>query len=142
MWRWLQQSLTRGMDLDDPRTTEVRREVLRRKGFLRRVYREWYGRLEAVIPSGTERVLEIGSGAGFLADSVPGLLTSDVTPFGWLELVSDGQHLPFADASLRAVLMINVLHHLPEVSLLLDEAARVVRVGGVVGMIEPWYTPW
>lgn len=35
-----------------------------------------------------------------------------------------------------------VLHHLPQIRLFFREAARCVRTGGVISMIEPWVTPW
>ena len=38
--------------------------------------------------------------------------------------------------------MTNVLHHLPRPLRFFAEAARCVRPGGVVTMIEPWVTPW
>ena len=47
-----------------------------------------------------------------------------------------------ADASLRAIVMTNVLHHLPDVASFFGEATRVVRPGGAIVMIEPWVTPW
>ena len=46
--------------LDDPQTTQGRREILRGKGFLRRIYGSWYGLLKEAIPGGPGKVLEIG----------------------------------------------------------------------------------
>ncbi|HYX26734.1 MAG TPA: methyltransferase type 11, partial [Thermoanaerobaculia bacterium] len=76
--RWLEHPLTRGLDLDDPRTTRLRRRILAEKVFLRRIYEEWYGAIAAALPAAAEPVLELGSGAGFLADAVPGVLRSEV----------------------------------------------------------------
>jgi len=142
MRRWLEQPLTRGLDLDDPRTTVARREVVRRKRFLRRLYGDWYADLRAALPEGSGGILELGSGAGFLADSVPRLLRSEVFFCPWVEAVLDAHHLPFAEGALRAIVMVNVLHHLPSPSTFFTEAARAVRAGGVIAMIEPWNTPW
>ena len=75
---WLAHPLTRGLDLEDPRTTLRRREILDRKPFLRRLYDDWYAELAAELPRPAGRVLEVGSGAGFLAEHVPGLLSSEV----------------------------------------------------------------
>ena len=140
--RWLEHPLTRGLDLDDPRTTELRRRVVAAKPFLRRVYAAWYRRLVGVVPGGPGRVLELGSGAGFLAASLTGLLRSEVFATSHVDLALDGQELPFADSSLRAIVMVNVFHHLPQPGRFLAEAARTVREGGVVTAIEPWNTPW
>ena len=140
--RWLEHPLTRGLDIDDPGTTHLRRRILAGKPFLRRIYEEWYRAIAASLPHGSAPVLELGAGAGFLADFVPGLVRSEVFYTPGLELVLDGLALPFAAGSLRGIAMTNVLHHLPRPLRFFAEAARCVRPGGVVTMIEPWVTPW
>ena len=57
-------------------------------------------------------------------------------------MLLDGQEFPFKDRSLKGVVMVDVLHHLPNVRRFLTEAARCVKTGGVIAMIEPWNTPW
>ena len=140
--RWLEHPLTRGLDIDDPRTTHLRQRILSEKRFLRRIYEEWYGLLAASLPKDQGAVLELGAGAGFLADHVPGLLRSEVFYCPGVDLVLDGLALPFAFGALRGIVMTNVLHHLPRPLRFFAEAARCVRPGGVVAMIEPWVTPW
>jgi SAM-dependent methyltransferase len=140
--RFLSHQLTRGLDLDAPETTGLRRRIIQEKGFLRRIYEEWYEDLAAAVPLGEGEVLELGSGAGFLRDYIPGLITSDVFELPGVSLVADAHDLPFGDGALRAVVMTNVLHHLAEPRRFFQEAARCVRPGGVVAMIEPWHTPW
>ena len=140
--RWLEHPLTRGLDIDDPRTTHLRRRILAGKPFLRRIYEEWYREIAASLPPGDEAVLELGSGAGFLADFVPRLVRSEVFLTPGIDLVLDGLALPFAPGALRGIAMTNVLHHLPRPLRFFAEAARAVRPGGVVTMIEPWVTPW
>jgi SAM-dependent methyltransferase len=140
--RLLAHPLTRGLDLDDPRTTVLRRQVLAGKPFLRRVYADWYRRIAASLPAEAGPVLEIGTGAGFLSDFVPGLLRSDVLAYPGLDVVLDGTRLPFRPGALRAVVMTNALHHIGEPERFLREAALCVRPGGVLSMIEPWVTAW
>jgi SAM-dependent methyltransferase len=133
---------TRGLDIDDPRTTLLRRAVIRDKAFLRRIYEEWYGLIAREVPVMAEPALELGSGAGFLEQYVPNLITSEIFPVSGIDLVADAHRLPFAGSSLRAILMTDVLHHLPRPRAFFGEAARCVRVGGVVAMTEPWVTAW
>jgi SAM-dependent methyltransferase len=132
----------RGRDLDDPRTIEARRAVIASKPMLRRIYAEWYDAICQAVPPGGEPVVEIGSGAGFLADLLPGVVTSEVQVCSGVRVVLDGCELPFGDASLRGIVMTNVFHHLPDVERFLGDAARTVRVDGVVVMIEPWVSRW
>lgn len=139
---WLAEPLTRGLDLDDPRTTELRRGILQQKPALRRIYEDWYTRLAAAVPGGAGAVLELGSGAGFCKEYIPGLITSDVFECPGVDRVVDAQHMAFDSGSLRAIVMIDVLHHVPQVRRFFAEAARCIRPGGTVAMIEPWITSW
>lgn len=146
MVRWLRELLAdprlRGLDLDDPRTTEVRRSVLADNGFLRRVYACWYGMLLDGISSHDTRVLELGSGGGFLRSAHPFVITSDLLVCRHVDLVLDARALPFRTAELSAIVMTNVLHHIPDVRTFFTDAARCVRPGGALAMVEPWATPW
>jgi SAM-dependent methyltransferase len=139
---WLDHPLTKGLDIDDPRTTELRRQIIHEKIFLKRIYQEWYRAIVAVLPSGQGAVLELGSGGGFMREFAPDLISSEVFYCPNVRAVVDGLHLPFADKSLRAIVMTNVLHHLAQPRLFFTEASRCVRSGGIVAMIEPWVTPW
>jgi SAM-dependent methyltransferase len=140
--RWLAHPLTRGIDIDDSRLVGVRRRMVREKVFLRKIYEEWYATIVRALPSGGGAVLELGSGGGFMDAAVPELITSELQPCLHVRVVLDGQRLPLADRSLRAIVMVDVLHHLPEARRFLREAARCVRPGGRVVMIEPWVSAW
>lgn len=134
--------LTRGLDIDDPRTTELRRQVVQQKPFLRRIYEEWYTAMAAAVPAGEGSVAELGSGPGFLEEFIPGLITTEVLYCLGVQAVLDGCALPFREGSLRGIVMTDVLHHLPEPRRFFREAARAVRPGGAVIMHEPWVSAW
>lgn len=141
--RLLQLPETAGLDLDDPATTNLRRDIIRRKGFLRRLYREWYAFLAdeaAQAPAGP--VLEAGSGAGFLSDVLPGVITSEVALMGRPRVVLSAEVLPFPEKSLAAVVMADVLHHVPCPANFFAEARRCLKPGGRIAMVEPACTPW
>ena len=142
MRRWLAHPSTRDIGIDDPRLIAIRRRLVREKVFLRKIYEEWYAAIVAALPSGDEPILELGSGGGFLDEWLPRLITSEIQPSQDVRLVLDGQALPLAADSLRAIVMIDVFHHLPESPRFLREAARCVRRGGRVVMIEPWVSGW
>jgi SAM-dependent methyltransferase len=147
MKAWLQQQLqhplTAGMDVDDPRTTERRRSIIRSKPFLYRLYQEWYELIRRRLPAGEGEAIELGSGAGFMKEHIPGLITTDVLPLEGVDQVlpMDGR-LPYADGSLRAIVMTDVLHHIGTPVQFFAEATRTVRPGGAIVMIEPWVTRW
>ena len=140
--RWLVQPSTAGLDPADPENFPFYEQIIRHKKFLHRLYREWYALILTALPSGTGSVVELGSGAGFLKEFLPELITSDIVLNPRVRMVLDGQTLPFRKGSLRAVVMVNVLHHIPHPRLLFTEAGRCCRSGGALVLIEPWNTPW
>ena len=58
--------LTRGLDIDHPQTTHLRKQIIQQNSFLRKIYLEWYTALAAALPRPPGAILELGSGAGFL----------------------------------------------------------------------------
>jgi SAM-dependent methyltransferase len=138
----LRHPLAHNLDLDDPATTIRRREILRRKPFLRRIYAEWYDRIAKELPPSGGPILEIGSGAGFFGHFMPQLITSELLPVPGVDVSLDATRVPFRGSSLDGIVMTNVLHHIPRVRDFFHEAARCVKVGGAIVMIEPWVTRW
>lgn len=140
--QWLEHPLTKGLSLDSPETTRLRLEIIAGKPFLRGIYEEWYAALARCVPDGSGRVLELGSGAGFLEAFVPDVVRSEIFPCPGIAVVLDACHMPVRPASLRAIVMTDVLHHVPDVRAFLREATAAVRPGGVVAMVEPWVSAW
>ncbi|EFO33339.1 methyltransferase type 11 [Roseibium sp. TrichSKD4] len=133
--------MTRGLSIDDPQTTELRRQIIVEKPFLKSIYHEWYGRILEALPN-QDRVLELGSGAGFFKEMLPNAITSEVFPVEGVDIVADACNLQFLDGDLDAIVMTDVLHHIPGVDRFFAEASRCLRPGGRIVMIEPWRTPW
>jgi len=140
--RLLAHPLTAGVQIDDPATTELRKQIIASKPFLRAIYEEWYGMLAAALPPGDGPVLELGSGAGYCERYINGLITSEAFTGPKVRLVADAQRLPFRDGTLRAIVFTDVLHHMPDVHLFFAEASRCLSTGGKALMIEPWVTSW
>jgi SAM-dependent methyltransferase len=103
--------------------------------FRRRV-RALAGNIAQMIPDGAATLLDIGCGDGTLARSImnhrPGLNATGVeirarqhTAIPVQEF--DGRILPFGDRSHDVVMLVDVLHHAAEPTLLIREARRVAR---------------
>ena len=107
--KWLAHPLTRGLSIDDPRTTELRKLIIVEKIFLNRIYIEWYTSIASELPKQDGLVLELGSGAGFLRDFIPGLITSEILPCTDVDIILAGYALPFEDNALRGIVMIRCL---------------------------------
>jgi SAM-dependent methyltransferase len=140
--RLLAHPLADERDLDDPCTTAIRRQIIASKPFLAAIYLDWYDLLRSVVPHPPGAVVELGSGAGFIERALPNVIKTDVLSIPGIDAVADARRLPFASGSLRAILMTNVFHHVPDATAFLSEAARTLRPGGVLAMIEPWPTNW
>jgi SAM-dependent methyltransferase len=138
----LSHPLTRGLDIDSPATTQLRRQIVREKAFLRLLYEEWYRTIQGSLPTVDGETLELGSGAGFMDEFIHGLITSEVFETPGVSIVLDGTQLPFSSRSLRAIVMTDVFHHIPSPRSFLAEAERCLRPGGRIIMIEPWVTAW
>jgi SAM-dependent methyltransferase len=108
------------------------------KPVLRLVYNDFFRRLAEQCTSGP--TLEIGGGCGNLKDYLPDVVTSDIQFSPLLDLVANAQHLPFANGALGNIVMLDVLHHIEYPILFFEEAARVLRAGGRIVMIEPAIT--
>ena len=132
--------LAKGLDLDSPEAASVRRRIVKSKPFLRSIYSEWYELIADRVPPGPEPILELGSLGGFMEEVLPDLITSDVVGASGVDVAADARCLPFGDGSLRAIVMTNVFHHIPDVASFLDEAQRCLRSGGRIVMVEPWNT--
>jgi ubiquinone/menaquinone biosynthesis C-methylase UbiE len=102
-------------------------------------------------PAGTERALDVGTGAGALALALAPLVKdvvgADVVP----ELLAEGRkrapenvqfieadagELPFGPASFDIVTCARTLHHVPRPELVLAEMCRVLRPGGLTLVVD------
>src|SRR5262245_14967249 len=114
------------------------RRVWERKGVLRVVYDDFYDRIAAACRSG--RTIEIGGGIGNLKRRLTEVVSTDIQSAPWLDCVADAQRLPFGDSCAANIVMVDVLHHLQFPVVFFREAARVLRPGGRVLMVEPAIT--
>lgn len=123
-------------------TFDAHRALFESKGLLRWVYREdFFPRLQGHCAPGGPTV-EIGSGAGMLKADFPGLLATDLVPRPGNHAALDACRLPFAANSLRNVVGLDVLHHLPDPMQFLRSAEIALGAGGRCVLIEPWLTPF
>lgn len=135
--------LAQKIDLDSPETTVLRRQIIQGKPFLRKFYHECYLTIAQSLPNQINGpVVELGSGAGFLKESIPNCFTSEIINIPDVDLVLDGTHLPFSKGALKGIVMIDVLHHIPDVASFFSDAAACLKPGGVIIVIEPWLTLW
>jgi SAM-dependent methyltransferase len=141
---WLKLPETRGIEnLNDPAATLLHGEILRKKGFLKKLYTDVYRSFAAAVEQPVTKVLvELGSGGGFIKEIIPNVITSDVLKVAGVDKVFSATDMPFSDSSVDAFFMHNVLHHIAEPRRFFSEAARCLKPGGKIIMVEPANTPW
>jgi SAM-dependent methyltransferase len=114
------------------------RTIWDEKPVLRTVYDDMYRRV--LENCGAGPILELGGGSGNLKQRLPHCISSDIQLSPTLDLVADAQQLPFGDGSLGTIVMVDVLHHVEFPIRFLREAARALRPGGRLVMVEPAIT--
>ncbi len=129
--------------LDDTGMTLLHADILQRKQFLRRLYLDFYRILrDAISPAEGDTIVELGSGAGFIKEVIPAAVTSDILPLPTVDKVFSALEMPFEPHSVDAIVMIDVLHHIPDVRRFFREAVRCLKPAGRIAMIEPANTLW
>jgi SAM-dependent methyltransferase len=137
---------------------DVRAEVWQRRPLLRKIYQGYFAEMTENLAARTAEsgrgdekfglIVELGGGSGnfkdYFATHHPGegrLIATDIVPTHHCDLAVDAMEMPFGDASVDNLVMMDVLHHIPYPLKFLAEAQRVLHPGGRLVMTEPCITP-
>ena len=129
--------------LDAPERTLLHKEIIYSKHFLKQLYLEWYGAFTdeySKLPRG--KVVELGSGGGFLRELIPEIISSDILPLPGNGLTFSALDMPFDEGSVSALFMLDTFHHIPDARKFLSEVSRVLKTDGKIMMIEPANSIW
>ncbi len=130
-------------DLDSPERTIAHQKIIKEKYFLKKLYEEWYAVFTSSLPTLPKgKMIELGSGGGFLKEIIPTVLCSDILELPSNDLTFSALEMPFEDNEISAVFMIDTFHHIPDTKLFLAEVNRVLKKNGMLIMIEPANSLW
>lgn len=130
-------------DLDDPVTSEQRMQLIKEKRLLYKLYIKFYKDLLSVVPGHIGgKIVELGSGGGFLKELEPKTITSDILPIRGVDMVMDAEKMPFKNSEVKAFVGLNVLHHIKNPKKAFLEMERCLKKGGAISFIEPSNTFW
>ena len=109
--------------------------------YLAAYYGVAYRQLESILGTEvrSERSVEIGSGLGLACLSGHYWLHSDLVNSKSLNLRTCAERLPFRDGSLDALILKDTWHHISDIESFLEEAHRVLRVGGSIAVFDPYW---
>ena len=107
------------------------------KPALRQVYKRYFREiLRLCAPH--RPIVEVGCGCGLFREFYPEVIATDVLSSKWVDVVCSAEALPFAHGRVGNIVLIDVFHHLHDPHGFLREAARVLKPGGRLVMLEPW----
>ena len=128
-------------DLDDVQATILHGNIIKKKGFLYKLFLEHYGIFKENIkdvPDGLK--IELGSGGGFLKDVINDVITSDILELPDVDKVIFAEKIPYPDESVAAFFLLGTLHHIKKVDRFFSEVNRCLKPGAKIIMIEPTNT--
>jgi SAM-dependent methyltransferase len=108
---------------------------------LRKIYRRWYVLIAKELAPTEKVTVELGCGIGTFKEWYPAAVATDVLPTPWTEQVVDAEMLCFRDETVGNLVLIDVLHHLPNPKLFFAEAQRVLTPRGRLILLEPYCSP-
>ncbi len=121
---------------------EDHRRAWQSNAALRTLYGRWYERVRQALPAPSLGPwIELGSGPGFAKEFIPELLLTDLVQAPWHDRGLSAQSLPFDPGAVGALVLFDVLHHLPAPGRFFDEATRVLAPGGRIVLCEPYISP-
>ena len=125
-------------DIDDVQTTVLHQNIIKKKHFLYKLFKEHYNIFRKNIediPDGLK--IELGSGGGFLKEVINDVITSDVLELPDVDKVIFAEKIPYPDKSVSAFFLLGTLHHIKEPEKFFSEINRCMKPGAKIIMIEP-----
>ena len=143
--RLLLPEIKNDIDLSDLEITLLHKKILQKKKFLKSLYKDFYDEFNKnimEINKTKRKIVEIGSGGGFLKEVIHDVVTSDILELPGIDMKFSATEMPFDDYSIDAFLMFNVLHHINNSKKFFSEIQRCLSSNGKLIMIEPANTIW
>jgi SAM-dependent methyltransferase len=88
-----------------------------------------------------KKVLDIGAGGSGYHKFFPNRLSVDIDPERKPDVVADAHKLPFADGEFEMVLCTEVLEHVKNPKVVMDEIFRVLKPGGLIVLTTRFVYP-
>ncbi len=134
------------MNNHDANWISKHRENFENKESIYIFYQRLFGLLKNEIGEKGEalKIIEIGAGAGLSSNFMTDLryIRTDALETGYQDEIVDAQSLPYKNKSVDVFFGVDVLHHIPNPFLFLEEVSRTLRSNGKLVLVEPAITPF
>jgi len=114
------------------------RKTWAEKKILRLIYFDWYKTILSNIKKNHGINLELGSGSGNLKEYFNNIICSDIVFCPWINICFDAHTPAFKNNSFDNIIMIDVLHHLANPVLFLNNAHKILNQNGRIIILEPY----
>lgn len=138
--------LVANINIEEADSIAIHQKIIRSKKLLRIVYDFWYKELMRGLEPTRHLeglpIVELGSGAGFIEQYIPGIIKTDCVHNPNAQEIVNGEKMPYADNSVRLFILTHVLHHMRSPEAFLKEALRCLAPGGRIVTIEAASSPF
>jgi SAM-dependent methyltransferase len=122
-------------------TLDRQRAAWDARPLVRHLYNGWYERIVGALSPVDGPTVELGCGIGTFKEHYPRAVATDVADQPWAEAVVDAENMPYGDHSVANLVLVDVLHHVPNPAAFFAEAERTLVAGGRVIVVEPYCSP-
>lgn len=125
--------------LNDIEISLFQKKTIKQKTYLKNLYKDFYKEFDSSLKHLNEKskIVEIGSGGGFIKKIMPNVITSDFLKLDDLDMKFSAMKMPFGKNKIDAFIMLDVMHHISDSKIFFEEINRCLKKGGMVIMIEP-----
>lgn len=134
-----------GDDLDSPESNKKFKEIINENFILKEFYKDCYKIFKKELGEKylDLKILELGSGSGFIKEHISNVITSEILKFEDIDLVVDATNFNFEEKSIDAIILMNTLHHISDPIKFFNQCNKVLKIGGKILLIEPantWFS--
>lgn len=130
-------------DIDSPAAYALHRRIIFGKPFLQSIYKFYFCEmLKDFETPASKKIVEIGAGAYNSSEVSANVITSDIIKNDFVKMAVDAHNMPFHNGELDGLILLETLHHLKKPAVFFQEAQRTLKVGGLLVMVEPYFSRW
>ena len=102
------------------------------------IYNDYYELCCKYLQKPNKYNLELGSGSGNFKEYFENIISSDIVFCEWIDVCFDAHNLSFKNNTFDNIVMFDVLHHLKQPLIFLDNVYNILKPRGRILILEPY----